>query len=464
MDITGPRRSVNFSTINTIETLPNGAQAIYGDYTIGNAIFTALSGDIQTLEHDPICVSSNCYWPPFQTLGVSSQCEDISDLLELGCLSEDGQWAPGRNISMPGLGLIGNSTTNITSCGYFLNATSPSPKLMSGYMLNFTTNPPSPGTGLWMSSLALTIPTMNLTFWNGSYHFKEIADSWPIQDIMIVMNPDISSIYSHQLPMAAECVLRWAVQTISAESQNGIYSEKIHSVYTNDSTLPAQYKWHYNNYTNTGGAHTEYNIYIIPPDQNETFFIGMNVNSQTSVPFHTYIPSYLTVSNSTSATWWKFDNLIMSGAIDPELYPFNTEFWPKPNNVSEYVQRISSALTTAIRTYPNSSISVHGFGGLETYVHIEWGWFSLPVIVIFGTLLLLVKTITNGPSRGQGGVWKTSLLASLLHGMDETTRRDFGDAWDLSEMREKAQTSIVLFTPEPDGFRFHRHGLTLGQK
>jgi hypothetical protein len=462
LDAVGPSRSVNFSTISTIESLPYGGQVIYPDYMVTQAVSLGTTGDIGSLGHNPVCASSNCQWPPFRTLGVCSQCEDISDLLELGCLSESGAWIPGSNYSKPAFALWSNNTLNITSCGYFLNATSPNPMLMNGYTLNSTNNPVTPGTALWMSLLSLQLPQAGLSYWDGSYHFKDAAKSWPIQDVMIVMNSNYSSVYEHKQPMAAECVLRWCVQTIEAQSTSGNYSETILSQYTNNSILPYQFRMNYNNSTGTipQAAHTLDDIFIIPPDQNETFFIPKNVNSQLLVSISDLMPAYFTVSNSSANPLWQYQNL----NAEPTLYTFNDKLWPKPNNISEYFDRVASGLTTVIRNYPFSSTPVHGFGGLETYVHIQWGWFSLPVIVLLGTLILLVKTIVNGPSRGQGGIWKTSLLASLLHGFEETSRLDFGDAWELSEMREKAESSMVTFTPRLDGFRFHKHGLTLGQK
>jgi hypothetical protein len=276
--------------------------------------------------------------------------------------------------------------------------------------------------------------------------------------MMIAMNPNISSVYEHQRPMAAECVLRWCVKTISAESNDGIYSENIVSQYYNNSILP--YQFLINNISYPHAAHTLQDIFIIPPDQNETFFIPKDVNSQTLISMTNLIPSYFTVLNVSSDPLWQYQNLEAASNIES----FNYKLWPVPNNISEYSERMASALTTAIRNYPLSSMPVHGLGGLETYVHIQWGWFSLPVIVLLGTLILLVKTIVNGPPRGRGGIWKTSLLASLLHGLEETSRRDFGDAWDLSEMREKAEASMVIFTPRLDGYRFHKQGLTLAQK
>jgi hypothetical protein len=274
---------------------------------------------------------------------------------------------------------------------------------------------------------------------------------------MVVMNSNISSVYAHEPPIAAECVLRWCVKTIEAQCQNGVYSETISSTYTNDSVLPDQFKWFYNSITGTSAAHTAYDIIITPPNQTETFVVPKNVNSQTLVSLEGLIPTYISAWNVTADPYWKVP-------WSDNLEPLNYGSWPKPDSIAEYSERIASAFTTVIRNYPNSSLPVFGYGGVETYVHIQWGWLALPLILVLGSLILLVNTIRNAVLMGGNGIWKTSLLASLLHGLDETSRRDFGDAWNLSDMRAKAMASSVVFTPRLDGFRFHKHTLAVDEK
>ena len=48
-------------------------------------------------------------------------------------------------------------------------------------------------------------------------------------------------------------------------------------------------------------------------------------------------------------------------------------------------------------------------------------------------------------------------IAVLLHSFNENSRREFGDAWQLSEMREKAEKAVVSFSPKLYKFRFHIH-------
>ena len=81
------------------------------------------------------CPTSNCTWPDYETLAVCSKCTrmEASDVLTYACMNTTIDWSvhytghvkPGK---MP----------NGTVCGYFINATSTAPILMSGYVVNGT--------------------------------------------------------------------------------------------------------------------------------------------------------------------------------------------------------------------------------------------------------------------------------------------------------------------------------------
>jgi hypothetical protein len=225
---------------------------------------------------------------------------------------------------------------------------------------------------------------------------------------------------------------------------------KNYLIYTN------HFSW---NADDGGGSHVEYDMILIPPNNNETFSVPKLVVSQVIATLYYYYPSYFSISNSSDGDLlWKFQNLPVNGnETMPLLYNIDYAEWPIPSNLSEYSDRIATAFTNIMRNYPQSSVPAQGYGGTETSVQIQWGWFSLPMLISFATLVLLIVTIISGPSRGDGGVWKTSELASVLHGLEEQSRSDFGDAWDLSSMIAKADAMEVVFNPEANGFRFHRY-------
>jgi hypothetical protein len=89
--------------------------------------FMANDGPFTIPQISPFCASNDCSWPIFDTLGVCSECADVSSMLQFGCMQENGFW---RSDWVPSTGWTTN--VSLTSCGYFFNATGPKPMLMSG--------------------------------------------------------------------------------------------------------------------------------------------------------------------------------------------------------------------------------------------------------------------------------------------------------------------------------------------
>jgi hypothetical protein len=114
---------------------------------------------------------------------------------------------------------------NGTMCGYFLNATSQDPTIMSGYLVD---DNGLPGETLLMRTLPLITIYGYIPFYgNGSINFKEYRDS--IADIVIVSaaNGSAASVMQGIRPVAQECILTWCVKTIQSSYTSGQYSEEV---------------------------------------------------------------------------------------------------------------------------------------------------------------------------------------------------------------------------------------------
>jgi hypothetical protein len=417
------------------------------------SLANAFLSEGRPIEMSTPCPSTNCEWPPFETLGVCSTCKDMSDQLTFGCLTESGSWLSSRNytITPPS---HPTPPPRVTSCGYFMNATESDPFLMSGYTLNSTSSPPEPGEALWMRMFPLFTPELNNTYWNGTYGFKSIAQTLPLMDFMISMNTDVASVYANKTPQAAECVLRWCTKKMSASVVNGTYTETIISTFTNDTAVPDPGLRQWDHQLSKSIYHYTGNVSITPPGQKDTFSVSALTIWQTMDPLAQNIPSYFTSANVSATPQVRY--LELPGTWDTYEKPINIS--SIPSNISAYVDRVTTAMTYVMRNYPNSSEPVDGSVGLETYICIQWEWFSIPLFILFSTLVVLAVTIARGPAKGEGGVWKTSSLALLMNGLDERTRQDIGDSWSLGDMRAKARKISVTLTPRLDGYRFQRIG------
>jgi hypothetical protein len=173
------------------------------------------------------CPTSNCTWPLYETLAVCSRCADVSDAINstYACLNMTIEWSaawdgPLKKVPYP----------NGTVCGYFLNATSPTPILLSGYVL--------PTDGNVTAGEALVVRAIPLTDWDtkapsygaGSIAFKDI--SYPLLDGLISSARDgRESVYRKEPPVVHECMLSWCVHTMKSSYGWGVYSEETLSTY-----------------------------------------------------------------------------------------------------------------------------------------------------------------------------------------------------------------------------------------
>ena len=65
-----------------------------------NGTHHSMVGNATQAEIPLACPTSRCEWPPYQTLGICSACEDISHLLEYACLTMKMDWI--KNSTGPG--------------------------------------------------------------------------------------------------------------------------------------------------------------------------------------------------------------------------------------------------------------------------------------------------------------------------------------------------------------------------
>jgi hypothetical protein len=390
------------------------------------------------------CPALDCVWPHFETLGVCGECKEVSSQLQFACLREDGSWQSDWTPELV-------SRPDIFSCGYFFNASSSAPMLMTGYAVNSSETGPIPTEALISRQLNLRDPRTEQHYWDRSINFKHIRS--PILNFITAAVPDAASAYHNKTPVAHECVLNWCTKTIAATFREGSLSENILSTFTNDTMVP-------NPLVNDAPGSYWYtqNITITPPGQDRTFFVPNDTVLQTIFAFDFVLPNYLTQANTTAPSELRYYNDMntttnesaITGHSRTEVY--NSHYWTPPNNVSQNILDLSTAMTNLMRTYPDSFEKVQGSGSLESYINVSWAWFSLPIVLVFFTLIFLAGTILQ--SRKQAiGIWKTSSLAVLSIGLNPDVKKRV-ESHSLLELFEKSCETKVLLQAEKGGYAF----------
>ena len=338
------------------------------------------------------CSTGNCTWPAYQTLAVCSACSDLTPRL----------------------------TTKLVEDPSNDNALSYNATLPNG--LSLVTPWYESSAGLFSMTMNNTIDTDNAVL--RSIAFPENKDIFPLIDFFTIIGPyNASAANLTQIgPYAAECVLRFCVQSYFAYESDGIFQEIssgearflnwTSEIYRNQSQ-PQDYQAYYD-------AANGLNIHL-----GKTFvgaFQGQNSLSGTlSFP-----------SDVTQAIFQSLNST--------------------PHTLDSVMSNVAKSMTLDMRTRADAGDPVIGNAAAEqSFVHIEWAWLSLPlallVLVLAFLLLVFVTTRRLGLEP-----WKDSSLATLFHGLDNEGRRRVRTLNFEEDMGEAAQGLIVRMEMEDHGW------------
>lgn len=394
------------------------------------------------------CPTDNCTWPEYDTLGVCSQCVEIEDMLEYACLFTQIDWNADHT------GELGDvSYPNGTVCGYFLNATSENPVLMTGYIVNGNTTEVTIGETLLVRALPLTEMITKAPLFGGSVNFKHILN--PIFDSLIVSATDgADGIRRKERPAAHECMLAWCVQTIKSTYSSGVYSENITSTFLNTSLSTLPFPWE--SFPVEEGGEVLGNVVLYMQDvvvelplshEGSDLSFGADNTTVSNVMqiFDDYFPSYYTVKPGDDNPMLRYKNYL-SG---PSLRKLASNPLLAPNNVTRHLERLANAMTNVIRSDPSSKIMLSGEAfNHENYVSVRWEWLALPLGLLFSALVFLAATIVQSAIEGDRvGVWKTSAIATLLYGLPDDVKKKLTSSEEEGTPRAKAKEMRVKLQP-----------------
>jgi hypothetical protein len=399
------------------------------------------------------CPTSNCTWPEYETLGVCSQCVDVSELLDYACLHTRIDWSSNRTGPLPD-----NGYPNGTVCGYFLNATSDDPVLMSGYILGDNNTDPSVGEVLLTRALPLTEMINKTPLWGGSLNFKHIRN--PLLDTLVVSAVNGSeSVFSGQAPIAHECMLAWCAQTIISSYSDGVYEENVTSTYLNTTSEPTSWPWESFPVQLDGDVGTVVlwgpDINIVPPlstsnsshivSSDKPYRVDKMTVSNVIQNFDDYFPSYYTVKNGSDQPMLRYKDYLSGPSYRKLIFnPFQA-----PNNITYHMERLATAMTNVIRSDVTSRDMIPGEAySHENYVSVRWEWLALPLGLLLSSLVFLAATVVQSAIEGDRvGVWKTSAIATLLYGLPDDVQKKINSSVEDGTPRTKAKELRVKLQP-----------------
>ncbi|KAF2830651.1 hypothetical protein CC86DRAFT_283505 [Ophiobolus disseminans] len=389
-------------------------------FSYGNGTQPIQVGNGSQPEIPLTCPTSKCTWPVYETLGVCSQCADISSYLTYACLTSKIDWLS----SLPGGFTAEEKYPNGTMCGYFLNSTSEHPVLMSGRLMD--ANESTPAESLLMRTLPLThLTTREPLYGNGSVLFKHMRNT--IVDVLIVsaVNASMETVHRRIPPAAQECVLYWCVKTIKSTYDFGKYEENISETHFNSTAGP--FPWLAFPYVDEMGSGTDIfymqDIVVDGRTSDGRNISGYGTSNTTAYKviqsFIDIFPSFATTTAATIDPTLRY-KLSREGLAYNRQLRFNP--WISPYIVPRHLERLAIAMTNVIRSAPGHTMLQGDAFSRETYVAIHWEWLAFPFLLLILSLVFLVLTIVKTSGDGSLGIWKTSAMPALIYSLppDET--------------------------------------------
>lgn len=275
------------------------------------------------------------------------------------------------NVTMATNETCDNSEPGTTTCNY----TTP-----GGYVIGYeSVSSSGGGTNLYFNATARTASTDSSTKLSNSTIISfALAKFWD---------------YS-----VNECSMRWVARTFSNTTVvNGTFTPGPSHDYGLIGTNPSQ----------DDRAIRDWDIFQVPNGSLATFPNGTNSTFSISPTDNSQIKSFLrTVFQSTINQ------------------PFGLALL-NSTNMTDTLNMISTSMTYFMGRSPSGQAVTGDNITSEQFIHVHWGWISIPVLEVVMTLALLACTLVQTSRKGVVA-WKSSAIIPLLTSMRGWDDRDFG--------------------------------------
>jgi hypothetical protein len=243
--------------------------------------------------------------------------------------------------------------------------------------------------------------------------------------------------------VAAECALSFCVQAQNISVRNGRQSRHLVGMWNSIAPRDA------------ANSTADY-IFTSPPKT-------MNVS-----PESTFSVNGLAVQAMISELSSKFTGRV-SADIGENSYSSDTiaALWGS-KNVSVLVDNLALSLTNDIRlTPPREQLGGAALGPTAgeiydgtahssvAYVHVNWWWLILPLVLLLSTLVFFVSVVVQS-RKAKVEIWKSSTLAAMLSPLDSRLLEKF-DGLAFRDKEEAAKETKVSLVKGGAGWKFRGH-------
>ena len=347
----------------------------------------------------PVCNTGNCTWPHYKSIGVCSQCFDVTPKVEKTCAK---------------------STANASDPDAF----NPSRPFPCAYHLPNGLNISESGPGNAFAMLSDSSQSINF------------RDDRQFLSVLSAMNASWTVGGTDQLSFiisdvnATECAVWLCETTYDGSVVNSTFSEKVIHTDTNVDVDE-----------NSGFNPFDYQAIGTAFDGSGTDIAGI-------------WSGYATVGNffsGESAT----QLIIPSGPYASFIYSLDFA------GLSRMMNSLATSMTTHIRKTGNVAVKqVPAIGTAQqdvAFVEVQWAWITVPAALLALTLCFLVVTVAVSARQGTK-LWKGSSIAAFYHPLASGGRHMLAEASLPQGAHRIAEDLNVRWMKTDKGWRFVNEG------
>ena len=389
------------------QALPSRFEQCYSTTAVESRMQAAILAPVWNSTRDPQmpCYSERCDWPTITTLGVCSECTDLTDTVTSNC--------------------TGDVERRLLECTYHIEGieetidaqfgmTGGASEAIDYNTVWNSTNLVSDGDGeLSKGTLASLVNFTYISFPKG-VNWEEYIDSKTLK----------AKGNSPKVSKAMKCSFNFCARTLEKPSAEQLKGGTLSGPSTplNWSSIPES--------TSAIEMLTMTPATSDHPTMNTTF----SINYCNFLGLAQYLNGLFTVGSWTEGMY------SLDGRRTPDIGTPMAEAGDVPSLLSE----MAFSMTDVIRT--TNSTLVHGTQKETlTFISISWGWLALPVtVVVLAFVMLILVMVLN---RAQGvPAWRSSSLALLFHdvqGSDSSAKEGLYDPKQLEAEASRINARVL---------------------
>lgn len=393
---------------------------------------------------DYVCNDEECSWHNFTTLAICNTCTDVSTSLKKTC---NERWHADRD-----------------AFGQICSYTYPSGRVLSARLethqtfqtlFNATSYQPNDTDGRAWERMFPRIATVEMlwTKYLGNGHGKVNA----------------SAFYA---PTAVQCDLSWCAKSNpTIHVVNGSLEGEDSSV-EKGLRLTKWVSW-YKDYPALGDYDNPFYPVFTPDEYPENGDISnkqfRSIAERLSQPQRNpdvFALNYYAGNNLASSMWSIFnpdqmgyinENQPLGGLVG--YYDFVSDlpasaYKACAGDPANMMDKFVAALNHKMKLFSGTTIDAE-IPRPEQFVHVDWPWLILPAATVILSAAFLVVSVLCSFQSNQA-VWKSSALATLLHGLDDIRVDGFGDARSDSDPGGVTRSMWARLRSDEDGYMLLR--------